>query len=526
MYYYPEFYVTFCKLLRYTTVRNLKLMKLKRIFQKALYVSVLATGSLFAQNTLTITDNPVAAMLDSLANQKVLEKALLKPVYPKTNKYKYTEDSVPKFEDFIYESRLAKLDANSPFDLVYNPHVKGFIDLYSIRKRQLVSRMMGLSQLYYPMFEEIFDKHNIPLELKHLAVIESALNPNARSRCGATGLWQFMYPTGKMYGLNVNSYMDDRSDVYKATEAAAEYLESLYSMFGDWQMVLAAYNAGPGTISKAIRRSGGKKTYWEIRPYLPAETQAYVPAFIAANYIMNYPTEHNIYASTPRKTYFEVDTAVVKEPMSFTQISAALDIPVDEITYFNPQYRKGVIPAGGNMLTLPKAKIGTFLANESEIYSAIKSQELVALENTVAVREIQKMHTVRGGEKISTIARKYGVTVADLKSWNYIGKKGIKAGKKLIVYVKQDVPNSAPVKTDSPKAPQTNVASKTKTDTASTKVKLADNYTAEQYHKVQKGETLYSISKKSKISVEKLIEYNDLKKNPQLKVGQKIKLVS
>jgi len=330
-----------------------------------------------------------------------------------------------------------------------------------------------------------------------------------------------------MYGLNVNSYMDDRSDVYKATEAAAEYLESLYSMFGDWQMVLAAYNAGPGTISKAIRRSGGKKTYWEIRPYLPAETQAYVPAFIAANYIMNYPTEHNIYASTPRKTYFEVDTAVVKEPMSFTQISAALDIPVDEITYFNPQYRKGVIPAGGNMLTLPKAKIGTFLANESEIYSAIKSQELVALENTVAVREIQKTHTVRGGEKISTIARKYGVTVADLKSWNYIGKKGIKAGKKLIVYVKQDVPVSAPVKTDSPKAPQTNVASKTKTDTTSTKVKLADNYTTtEQYHKVQKGETLYSISKKSKISVEKLIEYNDLKKNPQLKVGQKIKLVS
>lgn len=496
--------------------------------RKALLVSVLVTGSLFAQNSLTITDNPVAAMLDSLANQKVLEKALLKPVYPKVNKYKYAEDSVPRFEDFVYESRLAKLDATSPFDLVYNPHVKGFIELYAVRKRQLVSRMMGLSQLYYPMFEEVFDKHNIPLELKHLAVIESALNPNARSRCGATGLWQFMYPTGKMYGLNVNSYIDERSNVYKATEAAAEYLKSLYNMFGDWQMVLAAYNAGPGTISKAIRRSGGKKTYWEIRPFLPTETQAYVPAFIAANYVMNYPTEHNIYASTPRKTYFEVDTAVLKEPMTFEQISSALDVSVEEITYFNPQYRKSLIPAGGNSLTLPKAKIGTFISNETEIYAAIKSQRLVAAESTLAVKEVQKTHTVRHGEKLSSIARKYGVTVADLKSWNYVGKKGVKAGKKLIVYVKQEVPVEQPAinKTEAPKEPQTNVAVNSNTEAPT---KLADNKTNTtnvKTHKVRKGETLYGISKKYGISVQKLTEINGLKKNPQLLLGQKIKLVS
>lgn len=503
------------------------LTTLKHTFHGALFVSLLATGSLFAQNTLTITDNPVAAMLDSLANQKVLEKALAKPVYPKANKYKYTPDSVPRFEDFVYESRLAKLDANSPFDLVYNPHVKGFIELYAVRKRELVSCVMGLSQLYYPMFEEVFDKHNIPLELKHLAVIESALNPLARSRCGATGLWQFMYPTGKMYGLNVNSYIDERSDVYKATEAAAEYLKSLYSMFGDWQMVLAAYNAGPGTISKAIRRSGGKKTYWEIRPYLPLETQSYVPAFIAANYVMTYATEHNIYASSPRKTYFEVDTAVVKESMTFSQISAALDISVEEVAYFNPQYRKSEIPAGGNSLTLPKSKIGTFLSNETEIYTAIKSQKLESTENAVAVKEVQKTHTVRNGEKLSTIARKYGVTVADLKSWNYIGKKGIKAGKKLVVYVKQEVttPNNNVAKTDAPKEPQTNVAS-TNTSADSTK-KLADNSSSTiKVHKVKKGETLYGISKKYGISMDKLIEINGLKKNPQLLLGQKIKLVS
>jgi len=502
------------------------LTKLKHTLHRTLFVSLLATGSLFAQSTLTITDNPVAAMLDSLANQKVLEKALAKPVYPKVNKYKYAVDSVPRFEDFVYESRLAKLDATSPFDLVYNPHVKGFIELYAVRKRELVSRVMGLSQLYYPMFEEIFDKHNIPLELKHLAVIESALNPCARSRCGATGLWQFMYPTGKMYGLNVNSYVDERSDVYKATEAAAEYLKSLYGMFGDWQMVLAAYNAGPGTISKAIRRSGGKKTYWEIRPYLPLETQSYVPAFIAANYVMNYPTEHNIYAATPRKTYFEVDTAVVKETMTFNQISSALDISVEEIAYFNPQYRKSEIPAGGNSLTLPKAKIGTFLSNETEIYSAIKSQKLESSDNAVAVKDVQKTHTVRNGEKLSTIARKYGVTVADIKSWNYIGKKGIKAGKKLVVYVKQEVatPNANVAKTDAPKEPQTNVAIKTSPDSTT---KLADNSSSSiKTHKVKKGETLYGISKKYGISMDKLIEINGLKKNPQLLLGQKIKLVS
>lgn len=503
------------------------LTTVKHTFKRALFVSVLTTGSLFAQNTLTIADNPVAAMLDSLANQKILEKALIKPVYPKVNKFKYAEDSVPRFEDFVYESRLAKLDANSPFDLVYNPHVKGFIELYAVRRRELVSRMMGLSQLYYPMFEEVFDRYNIPLELKHLAVIESALNPNARSKCGATGLWQFMYPTGKMYGLNVTSYIDERSNVYKATEAAAEYLKSLYGMFGDWQMVLAAYNAGPGTISKAIRRSGGKKTYWEIRPFLPTETQAYVPAFIAANYVMNYPTEHNIYASTPRKTYFEIDTAVLKEPMSFEQISAALDVSVEEVIYFNPQYRKGVIPAGGNSLTLPKAKIGMFLSNETEIYAATKSQQLVALENTsVAVKEVQKTHTVRNGEKLSNIARKYGVTVADLKSWNYIGKKGVKSGKKLIVYVKQDVtvPKTT-TKSDAPKEPQTNLAVNAKADTTT---KLAENNANDdiKIHKVKRGETLYGISKKYGIHVNKLIEINGLKKNPQLVLGQTIKLVS
>jgi membrane-bound lytic murein transglycosylase D len=347
----------------------MSLLKRTPFFPVFLMLNIILNGQ-----TLTV-ENPIADMLDSLSTQKMFETAFSRPIFPKNNKYKFAEDSVPLYDDYTYQARLARLDVVSPFDLVYNEHVKGFINMYTVRKRESVSRMMGVAQLYYPMFEEVLDKYNIPLELKHLAVIESALIPYARSRAGAMGLWQFMYPTGKMYGLKVTSYIDERCDPYKATVAAAEYLRSLYNMFHDWQMVLAAYNAGPGTISKAIRRSGGKRTYWEIRPYLPTETQGYVPAFIAANYVMTHGAEHNIYPAVPRKTYFEVDTVVIKAQMSFEQLSEALDVTSEEILYFNPQYRKNIIPAGGYALCLSKNKIGSFLNNEQAIYAAIDAQK-------------------------------------------------------------------------------------------------------------------------------------------------------
>lgn len=501
------------------------MITLKNILKKGLLWMTISGGMLVAQTNSSLggfSDDPVAAMLDSLASEKALANAFNKPMFPKNNKYKFASDSVPRYDDFVYESRLAKLDASSPFDLVYNPHVKGFIDLYTVRRRELVSRMMGLAQLYYPMFEEILDRKNMPLELKHLAVIESALNPNARSKAGAVGLWQFMYPTGKLYGLNVTSYVDDRSDVYKATEAAANYLQALYNMFGDWQMVLAAYNAGPGTISKAIRRSGGKKTYWEIRPYLPLETQAYVPAFIAANYVMNYTAEHNIYISTPRKSYFEVDTAVVKEPISFEQLSEALDVPVEEIKYFNPQYRKNIIPSGGHMLTLPKTKIGMFITNEQDIYAAVKAQKNE--DNILAtVKEVQKTHVVKNGEKLSTIARKYGVTVADLKSWNYIGKKGIRPGKRLVIYVKQNETVTTPLVASN----KNNATKKDSVSASGNDVKkLAENKPSSkiQTHTVKKGETLYQISKKYGMTVQELMDMNGMNKNSNLQYGQKLKV--
>ena len=477
----------------------------------------LAAGSWLKGQTAAI-DDPIAAMLDSLSTQKMFETAFSRPVFPKHNKYKFAEDSVPRYDDYTYQARLAKLDAVSPFDLVYNEHVKGFINLYTVRKRESVSRMMGVAQLYYPMFEEVMDKYNIPLELKHLAVIESALIPYARSRAGATGLWQFMYPTGKMYGLNVTSYVDQRCDPYKATIAAAEYLKSLYSMFGDWQMVLAAYNAGPGTISKAIRRSGGKKTYWEIRPYLPAETQGYVPAFIAANYVMTHGPEHNLYPAVPRKTYFEVDTVVVKEQMSFEQLSQALDITSEEILYFNPQYRKNLIPSGGHVMCLPKNKIGLFLNNEQAIYAAINAQRQET--GVVELAEVKKMHTVKAGEKLSTIARKYGVTVTDLKTWNYVGKRGIQPGKKLVVFVREQKqqPKELEVRTEKP---EQNLAAK-----EPEKKLLAEKKTEKNgflVHTVKKGESLFSISKRYGVSVNTIKELNDLNSN-SLSLGQVLKV--
>ena len=482
-------------------------------------------SSVFSQ---IAADDPIVAMLDSLATKKFVEKAWAKPTSPKNKKYQYAPDSIPRADEFTYESRLAKLDAASPFDLQYNSTVKAYIDMYAYNRRGQVSKMLGISQLYYPMFEEVLDKYNIPLELKHLAVIESALNPLAKSVAGAAGLWQFMYPTAKMNGLVINSYIDERFDPYKETIAAAEYLQFLYKMFGDWQMVLAAYNGGPGTVSKAIRRSGGKKTYWEIRPYLPRETQGYVPAFIAANYIMNYYPEHNIYPAVPKKNYFELDTIVVKETITFEQLSSILDVPFDEIQYFNPVYKKNVIPSGGNILTLPKTYIGKFVSNEAEIYAMLQKQsDSKKLMSETVAKEKPIYHTVVGRENLNTIASKYGVSVADIKVWNFIGKKGIKPGRKLLIYVKeQEGQNSSTDNTN----PTDNNAT---VDNNSTTNKIVEKKTIDNNKKtlpkkttytVKKGDNLYKIAKDHGLTIDQLRKLNRFNKNSRIRAGQKLKV--
>ncbi len=467
----------------------------------------------------TIQDDPIAAALDSLSSLNLFEKGYAKITYPKSSKYHFAPDSIPRYDDLIYESRLAKLDAESPFDLQYNNVVKGYIEMYVVRKRELVARMMALSQFYFPMFEEQLDKYNLPLELKYLAICESALNPLARSRSGALGLWQFMYPTGKQYGLKVSSYVDERCDPYKSTVAACEYFKYLYSLFGDWQMVLAAYNCGEGNVVRAIRRSGGKKTYWEIRPFLPYETQGYVPAFIAVNYVMSYTAEHNLYTAIPKKTFLQVDTVSVKKELTFEKISAILDIPMEEIQYLNPSYRKRVIPVtadGQSILTLPTNKMGAFITNEAIIYNISKSDSLES-HQVLAKQDVAITHSVVAGEHLSNIAKKYNCTVEDIKIWNGITSNTVKPGKKLVLYVSQI---RAVVKTEK----KGTAVVEPKITVTPEKVSSKGGSGSFKYYTIQKGDSLYKIAQSSKTTVDEIKRLNNFGEKYNLLPGQKIKV--
>lgn len=467
-----------------------------------------------AQDSTLFFDDPIAGMLDSLMHANFYEKVCAKPVFPKSNKYNFAPDSVPRYDDAYYRAKLAKLDAQTPFDLRFNSEVKAYIELYTVKKREQVSRMMGLTQLYFPLFEEMLDKYNMPLELKYLAIVESALNPQAKSKAGAMGMWQFMYGTGKLYNLKVTSYVDERCDVYKATQAACEFLSSLYDIFGDWQLALAAYNSGPGNVSKAIRRSGGKRNYWDILPWLPRETQGYVPAFIAVNYVMNNTAEHNLYACAPRKTALDMDTVLVTHPITFAQLSKVLNIPIDDVRYFNPCYKKDFIPSPFNdvpyTLCLPKEKIGSFIANESAIYDYLKTD---TAENAIAsAQEVMKTHVVRKGEHINTIANRYKCTVPDIKKWNNLKSNYIKPGQRLVVYT--------PVNTN------TAVAAKANTIPVAyaAATPAANNSSEDKYHKIQKGDTLWDIAQKYGTDVATLKKINNFGSNYKLLPGSKIKV--
>jgi membrane-bound lytic murein transglycosylase D len=483
----------------------------------------LPASETIAQNdSIRYKDDPVVAMLDSLSRLNFF----FKPQKPVKSKYNFAPDSLPRYDDLVYEARMAKLDAASPFDLVYNQPVRAFIDLYVVRKRELVARMVGLSQLYYPMMEEVLDKYGLPLELRHLAVIESALNPNAKSRSGAMGLWQFMFNTGKLYGLQNTSYVDDRCDPYKATVAAAEYLKFLYGLFGDWQMVLAAYNSGPGTVMKAMRRSGNKKTYWEIRPFLPRETQSYVPAFIAANYVMNFYAEHNINPAEPRRTFVQTDTVYIKQQLSFQQVSSALGIPMDELVFLNPMYKLGVVPFPLNdkpyELILPADKVGTFVTNETAIYSCLKKDSAQAGKGLPA-EEVRKIYTVQKGDHLNLIARSCKCTIDDLRTWNGLASSYVKPGQKLIYYTasnRQVLAVLPPAQT--PKvAPVTTAVVAGKKTIPVSDISAADKYV---YYTIQKGDTLWIISQRHNTTVDEIKRLNGFGKVYKLMPGSKIKV--
>jgi membrane-bound lytic murein transglycosylase D len=484
-----------------------------------------------------LSDDPIAAALDSLAYLKLFESTRFGSEFGRATSMGFAPDSVPVYESSVIAERIAKLDAQSPFKLIYNEEVRAYINMYAIRKRNQVSRMIGLSELYFPLFEDALARHKMPLELKYLAIVESALNPAARSRVGAQGLWQFMYGTGKLFKLEVNSYVDERCDPIKSTEAACLYMKYLYSIYKDWSLVLAAYNSGPGNVNKAIRRSGGKTNYWDLRPFLPKETAGYVPAFIAATYVMHYAKEHNLYPIMPRAIFSEIDTVHIHKRLSFAQIANVLDMPVEDIEFLNPTYLLGIIPEMGNyqVLTLPKSKIPTFINNEQTIY-AYRTKETTrdSLMNiTKALPMASKTHVVKSGESISAIARKYGVTVADLKKWNKLPSNKLKRGQRLKVTAPfkakvEEVSSqgtSATQESTTPSSSESESGTTVKTETTTPKSAPKPASTAGvSVYKVKSGDTLWKIAVSHGMTLEEIRKLNGFNSRTKLQVGQKVKV--
>ncbi len=436
-------------------------------------------------------DDPVVVALDSLAFLLRLNNF---PDYHdnKIITERFPKDFIPEYVDSIYAERMELLNQKSPIEFTHNSIVKSFISLYADRRRDLTERILGLAELHFPYFEEQLDAYNLPLELKYIAVIESALNPVARSRAGATGIWQFMYGTGKMYGLQVNSLVDERADVQKATSAACRHFQDLYKIYGDWYLVLAAYNAGPGNVNRAIRRAGGAKDFWAIRHFLPRETRNYVPAFIAVTYTMEYAEDHNLFPIPAPYSYDDIDTIHVRKQISFKAISELLDIPYDHIRYLNPSYRKGIIPYNSKeayLLRLPKEHSGLFVSNEEEIYN-YKTDEEIKQEELAAKMAETIVHVVRSGEVLGTIARKHGTTVREIQQLNNLRGTMIRQGQRLVVRAPQalSLPNIS-----------------------------ADN----NVHVVKRGETLGLIANKYKVSVNSLQSWNKLP-NTKIYPGQSI----
>ena len=457
-------------------------------------------------NTAVFTissDDPIIATLDLLVLTPYFDKNHFVYDTLALNKYHFPKDSIPNYPDSVYVSRIATLNAKTPFNLTYNQRVKAFLNLYAVDKKEVTSKVLGLANMYFPLFEEMLDKYDLPLEFKYLAVVESALNAKAKSRSGAMGLWQFMYRTGRIYDLHVTSYIDDRKDPYKSTEAACKYLKFLYKIYGNWEMVMAAYNCGPGNVNRAIRRSGYKHDYWEIYRYLPRETRGYIPAFIAVNYIMNYATEHNIYPVKPRTTFFEYDTVMVKEEVTFEQISQALSIPMETVEYLNPMYKRKVIPFLGKpkTLCLPHDKVGLFIRNEELVYKFNEPEEIEKEEEIkFTIKQQRKTHVVRRGEYLGLIAIKYGCSVRDIKDWNGLRSTTILQGQRLLVYVSEKVPVL-------------------KENTKSQLKEQSENF---KYYTVQQGDTLWDIANTQGVSVQKLIQMNRSIDAKNLKPGAKI----
>ena len=435
-------------------------MKFKKYTLTTLACLLLGSMPIQAQNSQkdTINRNPKREGLHKFndnPNIKKYDEKWLKELSNSDLFFQMSEDvaATPTDVDYselpteVLKERLRKLNEKTPFNVEYNPILEQVIKSFLKNRRSSLERLMSLSDYYFPMFEQEMSNQKIPLEMKYLAIIESALNPKARSRAGATGLWQFMYATGKSYGLEVNNYVDERSDPVRSTKAAAKYLNELYKIFGDWDLTLAAYNSGPGNVTKAIRRSNGKTNYWNLRPYLPRETAGYVPAFLATLYIFEYAKEHGFKPQKRANHLFQTDTIRVKEAIPFKDIAEITGMDVQDIQFFNPSYQLDVVPyvEGRNYaVRLPISEIGKFVSNEQAIYNYLNEQkaqreqilpEVAKGEQYAGGKSTKKtIYTVKKGDNLGKIASRHGVSINNLKRWNRMKSNKVRVGQRLSIY--------------------------------------------------------------------------------------------
>ena len=435
-------------------------MKFKKYTLTTLACLLLGSMPMQAQNSQkdTINRNPKREGLHKFndnPNIKKYDEKWLKELSNSDLFFQMSEDvaATPTDVDYselpteVLKERLRKLNEKTPFNVEYNPILEQVIKSFLKNRRSSLERLMSLSDYYFPMFEQEMSNQKIPLEMKYLAIIESALNPKARSRAGATGLWQFMYATGKSYGLEVNNYVDERSDPIRSTKAAAKYLNELYKIFGDWDLALAAYNSGPGNVTKAIRRSNGKTNYWNLRPYLPRETAGYVPAFLATLYIFEYAKEHGFKPQKRANHLFQTDTIRVKEAIPFKDIAEITGMDVQDIQFFNPSYQLDVVPyvEGRNYaVRLPISEIGKFVSNEQAIYNYLNEQkaqheqvlpEVTKGEQYAGGKSTKKtVYTVKKGDNLGKIASRHGVTINNIKRWNRMKSNKVRVGQRLSIY--------------------------------------------------------------------------------------------
>jgi membrane-bound lytic murein transglycosylase D len=431
----------------------------------------------------------------------------------------YEPDAIPEFSDEVYCQRLTEMNNRSPFGFDYNAITLNSIRFFVKNRRSFVKIVLGRSALYFDLFEEKLSEYGLPLELKYLACIESGLRPQVKSRAGALGLWQFMYRTGLYYGLEETSYLDERMDPVKATDAACRFLKKLYGIYGDWNLALAAYNAGPGTINRALQRSGSQRSYWAIRPYLPSETQGYVPTFIAAAYLMTYHQEHNLMPAPARIHNAQLDTMCLKRGLSMATISKNLDWDIQEIKDLNPIYKAEYIPASikQRCVTGPLDKILLLVSMEDSLFQlenpitpknlpnidTLNKDGLLFYGDSLSGTEI--FHKVKPNETVSTIAAKYKISVDELLEWNALNTSNVYVGQRIVLKKTNTQP---PVV-----SPQKPIV----------KPVIKPIVKPKKYHTVRSGESLGKIAEKYGLSLSQIKKLNPGKGNI-IQVGDKIRI--